>query len=77
MDIKELRSSQGLSQSEIAKKLEVTPGTIGHLENGRMKVSDKLAVKVSARRSHSMSSYNVTLKKYAALDLLYENYKEV
>lgn len=31
----------------------------------------------SARRSHSMSSYNVTLKKYAALDLLYENYKEV
>ena len=31
----------------------------------------------SARRSHSMSSYNVTLKKYAAHDLLYENYKEV
>lgn len=46
MDIKELRSSQGLSQSELAKKLEVTPGTIGHLENGRMKVSDKLAAKV-------------------------------
>ena len=44
--IKELRTAQKLSQSELARKLEVTPGTIGHLENGRMKISDKLVVKV-------------------------------
>ena len=41
------------------------------------KNTSKTFTVASARRSHSMSSYNVTLKKYAALDLLYENYKEV
>lgn len=46
MDIKELRKARNLTQSELAKLLEVSAGAIGHLENGRMKISDKLAAKV-------------------------------
>ena len=46
MNIKELRIAQKLSQSELAKKLDVTPGAIGHLETGRRKASAKLAAKV-------------------------------
>ena len=46
MNIRELRTSRNLSQSEMAKMLGVTPGTIGHLENGRMKISDRLAARI-------------------------------
>ena len=46
MDIKELRTKEGLSQSALAKRLGVATSAIGHLENGRMKVSAKIAAKV-------------------------------
>ena len=46
MDIKELRTKEGLSQSALAKRLGVATSAIGHLENGRMKVSAKIATKV-------------------------------
>ena len=46
MNIKELRTKEGLSQSVLAKKLGVATSAIGHMENGRMKVSAKIAEKV-------------------------------
>ena len=46
MNIKELRTKEGLSQSALAKKLGVATSAIGHMENGRMKVSAKIADKV-------------------------------
>ena len=46
MNIKELRSKEGLSQSALAKRLGVATSAIGHMENGRMKVSAKIASKV-------------------------------
>lgn len=46
MTIRELRESRKLTQAQMAEKLGVTPGTIGHLENGRMKVSDKIADRI-------------------------------
>ena len=46
MNIKELRAAKNLSQKELAKLLDVSAGAIGHLENGRLKVSEKLAAKV-------------------------------
>lgn len=46
MDIKELRTKEGLSQSALAKKLGIATSAIGHMENGRMKVSAKIANKV-------------------------------
>ena len=46
MNIKELRTKEGLSQSALAKKLGVATSAIGHMENGRMKVSAKIANKV-------------------------------
>ena len=46
MNIKELRTKEGLSQSALAKKLGVATSAIGHMENGRMKVSAKIAAKV-------------------------------
>jgi len=45
MNIKELRTKEGLSQSALAKKLGVATSAIGHMENGRMKVSAKIAAK--------------------------------
>ena len=43
MNIKELRTKEGLSQSALAKKLGIATSAIGHMENGRMKVSAKIA----------------------------------
>lgn len=45
MTIKELRTKEGLSQSALAKKLGIATSAIGHMENGRMKVSAKIAEK--------------------------------
>jgi len=45
MTIKELRTKEGLSQSEMAKRLGIATSAIGHMENGRMKVSPKIAAK--------------------------------
>ncbi len=45
MTIKELRTKEGLSQSEMAKRLGIATSAIGHIENGRMKVSPKIAAK--------------------------------
>ena len=46
MTIKELREERKLSQAAMAKALGVNVSTIGHLENGRMKLSPKLAAKI-------------------------------
>ena len=46
MTIKELRTKEGLSQAAMANKLGVASSAIGHMENGRMKVSAKIAAKV-------------------------------
>ncbi len=46
MTIRELREEKKLTQPELAKVLGVTPGTIAHLEHGRMKLSANLAAKV-------------------------------
>lgn len=39
--IKKIRKEQGLKQQDIADLLGVTPGQIGHLENGRAYLSLK------------------------------------
>ena len=46
MTIKDLRKSQKLSQAAFAEKLGITPGTVSQLENGRLRVSDRIADKV-------------------------------
>ena len=46
MTIRELRKSRKLTQAVMAKDLGVNVSAIGHLENGRMKLSEKLAAKV-------------------------------
>ena len=38
MNIKELRTKEGLSQSALAKKLGIATSAIGHMENGRMNI---------------------------------------
>jgi Predicted transcriptional regulators len=45
--IEEFRKHQGITQEELAKKLEVTRQTIGSLENGRYNPSIILAFKIS------------------------------
>ena len=46
MTIRELRNSCKLSQAAFAERIGVTPGTVSQLENGRMKVSDRIADRI-------------------------------
>ena len=46
MTIKELRTSKKLTQAQLAKLIGVNQSAIGHLENGRMKSSDRIADKI-------------------------------
>jgi transcriptional regulator with XRE-family HTH domain len=46
MTIRELRAREKLTQAEFAKRIGITPGTVSQMENGRMKVSDKIADRI-------------------------------
>ena len=46
MTIKELRASRKLSQARFAELIGVDKSTVGHMENGRMKISDRIADKI-------------------------------
>ena len=46
MTVKELRESRKLSQKQFATLIGISPSTVGHLENDRMKVSAKIADKI-------------------------------
>ena len=46
MTIKELRTSKKLTQAQFAKLIGVNQSCVGHLENGRMKISDRIADKI-------------------------------
>ena len=46
MDIRELRKTYKLSQAALAEKLGLTANTISQLENGRMKISDRIADRI-------------------------------
>lgn len=45
MTVKELRKEKNLSQAALAKELGIATSAVGHMENGRMKVSAKIAAK--------------------------------
>ena len=46
MTIKELRASRKLSQAQFADLIGVDKSAVGHMENGRMKISDRIADKI-------------------------------
>lgn len=46
MTIKELRTSKKLTQAQMARLIGVNQSCIGHLENSRMRISDRIADKV-------------------------------
>ena len=70
MNIKELRTKEGLSQSALAKKLGIATSAIGHMENGRMKVSAKIAAKVKEEFgvdvADTVAAEKIEVKKTAA-----------
>ena len=70
MNITELRTKEGLSQSALAKKLGVATSAIGHMENGRMKVSAKIAAKVKEEFgvdvADAVAAEKIEVKKTAA-----------
>ena len=70
MNIKELRTKEGLSQSALAKKLGIATSAIGHMENGRMKVSAKIAAKVKEEFgvdvADTVAAVKIEVKKTAA-----------
>ena len=57
MTIRELRISKKLTQAQLAKLLGVNQSTVGHLENGRMKVSDRIADKIWWVRGNGETGY--------------------
>jgi predicted transcriptional regulator len=70
MNIKELRTKEGLSQSALAKKLGIATSAIGHMEKGRMKVSAKIAAKVKEEFgidvADTVAADKIEVKKTAA-----------
>ncbi len=70
MNIKELRTKEGLSQSALAKKLGIATSAVGHMENGRMKVSAKIAAKVKEEFgvdvAEAVTAEKIEVKKTAA-----------
>ena len=46
MTIRELRTARKLTQAQLAEMIGVNKSAIGHLENGRMKISDRIADKI-------------------------------
>ena len=46
MTIRELRLSRNLTQAQFAKLLGISAATVGHLENGRAKVTDRIADRI-------------------------------
>ena len=66
MNIKELRTKEGLSQAALAKRLGITTAAIGHMENGRMKVSTKIAAKVKEEFGVDVATEKIEVKKAAA-----------
>ena len=46
MVIRKLREVHKLSQAELAEKLGITAATVSHMENGRMKISDRIADRI-------------------------------
>ena len=46
MTIRELRTREKMSQTAFAKRIGITPGTVSQLENGRMKISDRIADRI-------------------------------
>ena len=70
MNIKELRTKEGLSQSALAKRLGIATSAIGHMENGRMKVSAKIAAKVKEEFgvdvADAVTAEKIEVKKTAA-----------
>ena len=54
--IKELRIKMGLTQNEVATSLEVTPGYISNVENGRTSMSLRMLIYYSKLANISLDS---------------------
>ena len=54
--IKELRIQMGLTQNEVAKELEVTPGYISNVENGRTAMSLRILIYYAKLMNISLDS---------------------
>ena len=54
--IKELRIQMGLTQNEVAAALEVTPGYISNVENGRTSMSLRMLIYYSKLTNMSLDS---------------------
>jgi len=78
MDIKNRRTAQGLTLSDLARKVGVDPAHLHQVENYSMGVSDKIAVKVAAalgvgpktlQEDQTIAAIKHQAKKLAELDL--------
>ena len=54
--IKDLRIQMGLTQNEVAKELDVTPGYISNVENGRTAMSLRMLIYYSKLMNISLDS---------------------
>lgn len=58
------REARGLNQTELAKKAEITQGTISFLENGFMEINDSLLQKIAEALDYPVSFFQRNVDLY-------------
>jgi Zn-dependent peptidase ImmA (M78 family)/DNA-binding XRE family transcriptional regulator len=58
------REARGLSQTELAKKAQITQGTISFLENGFMEINDSLLAKIAEALDYPISFFQRSIDLY-------------
>lgn len=83
--IRELRKKKGLSQEDLAKKVDMTQASISHIECGKKRASDSSLKKISKALGvpesllyiHAAEREDVPAKKRALYDQLFPVIKDL
>lgn len=68
--VKKLRISQGLTQEDVAKALDVTPGYISNVENGRNLMTLRMSKAIQVSTCHSPLPEAFTTRRMVLITVL-------
>lgn len=69
--IKIARESRGLSQTELAKRLHISQGTLSRFEKGLLKVSDNEIKAIAEQLNYSISLFNADVRSAGETSLFF------
>lgn len=75
--VKELIDDQGITQEELAKRLQTTPKTVSDLVNGRINLTDEMVLRLSIVFGTSTSLWLNLNKKFIERKLVIEEQKQL